>query len=249
MALYTKRVREALTGAVNTRQVAEDWAAQHKRLFKADAQGGDPSIRAWLQQVYQAVLAALRQVISRMMAEGWALGQQAATALMEDWEEVDWAGWTPGDYGAAAQVAGAGLRYMLDQADIRIKSIADSRLEELAQVLEDTLASDVTSISPEGPLPPRLSVGDLARQLEDVLDNPSRAELVAWTEIGRAQSEAARQVYAESGYPEVEVITAGDSRVCPVCEAAEALGAHPVGTAPMAPLHPRCRCAEVPVLA
>jgi hypothetical protein len=94
-----------------------------------------------------------------------------------------------------------------------------------------------------------LSVGDLARQLRDVLDNPSRAELVAQAEIGRAQAEAARAEYAVAGIAEVEISTAEDDKVCPVCDAAQAVGAHPVGSPPMVLLHPRCRCAELPVLA
>ena len=46
------------------------------------------------------------------------------------------------------------------------------------------------------------------------------AELVAQAEIGRAQAEAARSVYAEEGVAEIEISTAADDKVCPVCDAA-----------------------------
>jgi len=71
-----------------------------------------------------------------------------------------------------------------------------------------------------------------------VLDNPDRAELVAQAEIARAQASAARQVYAETGRTEVEVSTAEDDKVCPICDAAAKLGAHPLGAEPLVPLHP-----------
>jgi hypothetical protein len=81
-----------------------------------------------------------------------------------------------------------------------------------------------------------------------VLDNPRNAEMVAQAEIARAQATAARQVYLETGRTEVEVSTAEDDKVCPICDAARKLGAHPIGEPPLVPLHPRCRCAELPVL-
>jgi SPP1 gp7 family putative phage head morphogenesis protein len=253
VTLYTDHTRAALRAAVDVRKLAADWAALYPHAM-AKAQESDPRVTQFLQDAWRAILAALRAVISRMAAEGWVLGERAAQAVLDAVEGTggpvpDWGGWTPGDHQAAAAVAGAGLRDLLDAAQVRIKSIADTRIEELADVLEQTLASDVTTITADEELPPRLSVGDLARQLETVLDNPERAELVAWTEIARAQGEAARAVYAEGGYPEVDWITAGDARVCPACAAAQASNPHPLGAPPTVPMHPRCRCAEIPAMA
>lgn len=247
MSIYAGRIREALAGAIDTRKLAETWQALHPTSV-TKALG--PAVAAILARARDAIMAALRAVLARLWAEGWALGQQAATAVLGGLEQVDWNGWTPGDYAAAEAIAGPGLRQLLADADITIKSIAESRLEELAAVLEATLASDVTLRPPlPEPLPPQLSVSSLAAQLQDVLDNPARAELVAQAEIGRAQAEAARTEYAQAGTAEVEISTAEDDKVCAVCEAARAVGAHPLGTPPMVLLHPRCRCAELPVLA
>ena len=178
------------------------------------------------------------------------LGNRSALAAVDGLADVDWGAWTPGDYAAAEQIAGPGLRSLLAEQNIRIKSIAESRLEELSAVLEETLRSDEITRQPgTTPLPPFLSVGDLAGRLKSVLDNPDRAELVAQAEIARAQASAARQVYAETGRSEGEISTAEDDKVCPACDAAHKLGAHPLGSPPLVPLHPRCRCAELPVLA
>ena len=246
MNVYTGRIRDALKGSMDTRALAEAWQALYPGSL---AKAGDmsPVLAQFLQRAYQALLAALQAVLGKLWPEGWVLGQQAARAVVGA-AEVDWRGWTPGDHRAAEAIAGAELRRLLDESGIRIRSIAETRLEELADVLEQTLASDVTAIPAEGPQPPVLSVGDLTRQLRDVLDRPGNAELVAWTEIARAQAEGARAAYAEAGHPEEDLITAHYARVCPHCEELAAANPHALGSIAM-PVHPRCRCAILPALA
>jgi hypothetical protein len=224
-------------------------APAHGRKLDGDATKAiSPALSAFLGAASRAIQGALRGVLTRLWTEAWVLGNRSALAASAGSTAPDWGTWTPGDWRAAEQIAGPGLRQLLDEAGIRIKSIASSRLEELSAVLEATLRSDEITREPTGPLPPFLSVGDLAERLKTVLDNPANAELVAQAEIARAQATAARQVYAETGRSEVEVSTAEDEKVCPACQAAEELGAHPLGSPPMVPLHPRCRCAELPVL-
>jgi hypothetical protein len=245
VAIYAQKIRQALTAAFDVNALAGAWLALHPD-GTGDTSG--PVLRAFLGRAREAITAALRAVLPDAWTEGWALGQVSAETLSAGVDDVDWAGWTPGDPEAAAAIAGPGLRLLLDQAGIVIRSIAETRLEELSAVLEQTLASNEVERPMNEPQPQVLSVGDLATRLRGVLDNPSRAELVAQAEIGRAQAEAARVVYAESGVAEVEISTAHDAKVCPVCQAAARVGPHPVGVPPMVLLHNRCRCAELPVL-
>lgn len=242
--MYAGRVREAMAGSIDTTRLAEAWAALHpKDVTKAIS----PVLSAFLARASQAIQNALRAVLTRLWTEAWVLGNRSALAAAESLADVDWGGWTPGDYAAAEQIAGPGLRQLLGEAGIRIKSIADSRLEELSAVLEETLRSDEITREPTGPLPPFLSVGDLAGRLRTVLDNPDRAELVAQAEIARAQVAAAYQVYAETGRTMIDVSTAEDDHVCVICEALEKANPHPLGSV-ILPAHPRCRCAPLPVL-
>jgi hypothetical protein len=244
VAAYAPLVQAAVAGAADTGKLAAAWLALHPELSKAIP----ATMAAIVGRARQAIESALRVVLERLWTEAWVLGNRAALAAV-DGLSPDWGSWTPGDYAAAEQIAGPGLRDLLAEAGIRIKSIVESRLEELSAVLEATLRSDAIRRAPgTEPLPPFLSVGDLAQRLKAVLDNPRNAEMVAQAEIARAQATAARQVYLETGRTEVEVSTAEDDKVCPVCEAAEKLGAHPIGEPPLVPLHPRCRCAELPVL-
>ena len=245
--MYAPLVQEAVAGSIDTEKLAEAWQALHpKDVTKAIS----PALGAFLGRAGQAIRNALQGVLTKLWTEAWVLGNRSALAAVDGLADVDWGAWTPGDYAAAEQIAGPGLRQLLAEQGIRIKSIAASRLEELSAVLEETLRSDEITRQPgTEPLPPFLSVQDLADRLKSVLDNPANAELVAQAEIARAQASAARQVYAETGRSEVEISTAEDDKVCPACDAAQKLGAHPLGSPPLVPLHPRCRCAELPVLA
>jgi len=297
--LYAARISEALRGAIDTRKLAEAWAALHPDAFSKGAMldpsgllgprsgggpGGsqsvsadpstvpagagaatkavNPALAAFLARAAAAIRDALAAVLGQLWPEAWVLGQQAAQAVLEG-AAVDWRGWTPGDHAAAEQIAGDGLQRLLADADIRIKSIAESRVNELADVLEAALASDVTEIEPyhkppgvysmQADLPARNSIGDLAAKLENVLDNPARAKMVAHTEMARAQSAATLESYGQTGVRERSWLGAGDARECPVCDANEAQGAVPMGQpftggvlAP--PQHPMCRCALMPVV-
>lgn len=247
--IYAGRLREALKDAVDTRALARDWVAQHPPAPAGQVTKALPgSVTAFLAGTRAAIEGALRKVLPSARAEGWVLGQQSAQAsaaaaaaptpaeASAALGAVDWAGWQPGDPEAAYQVAGTGLRDLLASQDVQIKSIASSRLEELGDVLAEHLSSPETS----GPV--TYSVDSLAASLEDVLDNPARAEMVAVTEIARAQSAAASWVFQQMGVSLVRVSTAGDRRVCPRCLAAEAAGAQPIGTYSL-PIHPSCRCA------
>jgi hypothetical protein len=254
--IYAQRIRDALKAAVDTRKLAEAWTALHPR---GAAKALPPALSRFLARARTAIVRALKAVLPDAWTEGWVLGQQSAVASAKaaavhatgasaDLPEVNWGDWTPGDVEAAYQVAGTGLRDLLSSQEVTIKSIAQSRLEELGDILAAHLSSPETErpLLPE-PVPPMYSVDSLADSLEGVLDDPERAYMVAQTEIARAQSQAAQWVFRQIGVGMVRVSTAADGRVCLRCQSAEAAGAQPVGTYTV-PLHPRCRCATVAAL-
>jgi SPP1 gp7 family putative phage head morphogenesis protein len=246
--IYAQKIRDALAAAFDPAALAAAWAALHPR------RGQRQILRQFTARARHAIETALERVLRQLWPEGWVLGQQSARALTAALGEVDWAGWTPGDAEAAEQIAGPGLRELLAESGVIIRSIAQTRLEELSAVLEQHLASDEVVREMDQPKPPVLSVQSLADQLRAVLDNPARAELVAQAEIARAQSAAAMRAYAEDGIAEGEWSTAEDAKVCPRCDLAEAAGPVPLGASfpgvevAAPPGHPRCRCALIPVV-
>jgi SPP1 gp7 family putative phage head morphogenesis protein len=251
VSVYAQQIRQALIAAIDVSALARLWYALHP---KGTGDVSRPVLREFLSRAREALDQALQRVLGRLWPEAWVLGEKSAQALTAGLEDVDWGTWTPGDAEAAMEVAGPGLRQLLQESGIVIRSIAETRLEELSDVLERSLASNETVRPFNGPKPLTLSVQSLADELESVLDNPARAELVAQAEIARAQSAAAMRIYAENGTTEVDWSTALDAKVCPRCDANAAQGPVPIGTAfvsgaKMPPQHPRCRCALLPVLA
>lgn len=243
--MYATQLREGLAAAIDTGRLAEAWQVLHPAAVKRIATRttkADPALAAFLQAARDAIVRVLQGILPKAWTEGWALGQQAALSLATV-QPVDWGTWAPGDHEAAAIIAGPGLRQLLAAQGITIQSIADSRLEELAKILEDTLRGVPL---PDGTMPTPLSVAALAKRLTRVLDDPSRAEAVARTEIARAQVAASEATYREHGIAEFDVLASPAS--CQACRDAAAENPHLIGSLPL-PIHPGCRCAEAPVVA
>lgn len=227
--LYADRLTSAFKAAAAAiRQVAARWLG---------SAGGTAD--AAVQAVRQAVEDSLGGILQDALTEGYALGQQAAIAMVTETDAVDWGAWVPGDAEAAAKVADAqGLSDLLSDYGIgAIQSIASTNMGQLAQLLSGALDSGASSAS-------------LAGQIIGLLNVPGRAQMIAQTEIARAVSAATLDRFAAMGVTAKQWLIA-PSKACPVCVANAAQGAIAMGAefrsgvqAP--PGHPNCRCAVSP---
>lgn len=244
--IYADRIRTALTGRVDTADLAVRWmAANGIRKAAGDdvPDDGTAAARAWLehQGVRQQLAAAFRAVLTDAYTEAYVLGDRSAQALI-DGAAPDWGSWTPGDPDAANLVLGfdglgAGLQQMLAAQNIQIKSLGAGRFDDLAQAIALSLENGD-------------SVDTLARDLRDILDNGSRAQMVAVTEIARAVSAASLDTYRAHGIPGKEWLIAS-SGACAICQDNADEGVIPLDDTfssgdDSPPGHPRCRCAPGP---
>lgn len=94
---------------------------------------------------------------------------------------------------------------------------------------------------------PRDVARDLAREIDI---GRGRAEVIARTELIRAHAEGQLEALDQLGVEEVGVavewVTAGDDRVCELCEPLEGVVMKLDEARGMLPRHPNCRCAWVP---
>lgn len=170
-------------------------------------------------------------------SEGYVSGAAVSQDLMD--KAVTFA---VGNWRAEAKLLGEdgtlGLKGLLAEARVTIRSIADNRLDVLARALAD-------GVSRGDP------VRVVAKNLQSILDDPTRAEMVAHTEINRAMSQASLDQYRQAKLTQKVWLTADNP--CPTCEANEDQGA--IGleddfdsgdSAP--PAHPNCLCALLPVV-
>lgn len=82
---------------------------------------------------------------------------------------------------------------------------------------------------------------DAAEQILTGTDTESVAFVVDWA-MTTAADEGALNLYRSEGVQQVDVITAGDGRVCQACLDAEDGSPWLIADAPRMPLHPLCRC-------
>jgi len=147
-----------------------------------------------------------------------------------------WNEWKPGYGQAAAQAADGGMRDMLDEAGIRIQGITDSATDRIGNVISEGLARGD-------------STQTVAKAVQDEIESPARAEVIANTEYARAMTTAAEQTYEEAGVEQEEWMAEDDA--CPDCLENEAASPVKVGedwpNGPV-PVHPNCRCAQAPVV-
>lgn len=82
---------------------------------------------------------------------------------------------------------------------------------------------------------------DAATDLLTGTDPESVAFVVDWA-MTTAADQGALSLYQSEGVGQVDVITAGDGRVCETCLDAEARSPWPISDVPRMPEHPICRC-------
>ena len=269
---YAARLRQELTGRIDTGAVASVWLAANPVRKSVDvwatnglaggnedddqdevddeangAQAADSGLeaaRAWLdhQGVRAVLAAALGAVLTDAWTEGYVLGDRSAAAMVTG-HRVDWGAWTPGDPQAASLVLG------LDGAGDGLAQMLRAsgiRIKSIGDGRFDELAQSLALSLDNGDSP-----DTLARDLRDILDKASWAHMVAVTEINRAVSAATLATYRANGVAAKEWLTANDGRVCPYCEENADAGPIPLDDAfpsgeDAPPGHPTCRCALGP---
>lgn len=158
-------------------------------------------------------------------------------SLTQELPDDYWSNWTPGWGDAASQLAGGGLRDMLDQAGVTISSIVDSRLNDLGDLIAAGVAAGA-------------SVDSIASDAQDLLSDPSRAFMIANTETARAMTTQSLSDYQQAGVGQVDWLAEGDA--CPDCQENE--DASPINLGDDwpngdPPVHPNCFPGETSVVA
>lgn len=235
---WAPQLTQAVLDAVHPQMLATAW------LGHQDGQAAMKGLGAafgralsWLTGRLN-LIGPIGRVIAGIHGDGSTVGDGVAAQLAGE-QGTDWDSWTPG-HPRAAELAGDQLAELLDDAGVTINSVAKHRFDDMAQILADGIARGDTA-------------DKLGKALEDVLQAPEWARLVAETETTRAVSAAALQNYQRAGLTAATWAIGPDQRVCPICEANAAQGPVPLGERfssgdRFPPGHPRCRCALVPHL-
>ena len=131
------------------------------------------------------------------------------------------------------------LQLLYTRTYVGLEGITTSMATQMSRILAEGFANGTNP-------------NDIARTMSNSIDkiNRTRAKVLARTEIINAHANATLNNYELAGVEEVNVIpewlTAGDSRVCPICKALSQQSYTLESAKGMIPAHPNCRCAWTP---
>ncbi len=227
--IYAKRLRGAFTKAIHRSSVLlREWWA-----------GDIVTTRQGLVHMIGEILEKdIGIVLTELWTEAWYLGDKSGEAVQDN-RDPDFGAWLPGNPGSATSTATTNdLQNLLNAYGIQVvKSLADSRLNDLSQAITDTIAkgNDVDS---------------LIEKLPSILLVHARSGMIARTEVARAITAATQARFRDQGVIRKAWETAPDD-VCPICMDNKAEGPIPSGSlfksgAPGPPAHPHCRCVIMP---
>jgi len=130
------------------------------------------------------------------------------------------------DVGAEA-VLGPRVQQMLNQVGIRIKGINDTTLARIQTALRNGIANN-------------LSAHDIGTVIGQIVDNPTRGDIIASTEANRAYNVAALDTYQASGATGWNWVAYDTA--CPECLDLESANPHSFDEELTPPDHPNCMC-------
>lgn len=199
--------------------------------------------RDWLHAHVKPDNTALAQALANAQADGYSAAALALAATGEVAKPLAvtgaataksaktyWDDWKAGDVGAADLVHDSGFRALMRDQDVAIRGISDTTLDRMGTLLSEGAARGD-------------SVDTIARSMEGILDDPSRAYGIANTELARAVSQATADTFEANDIEEWDWLVSDDA--CDECLDEEDSNPHSLGDL-QPPLHPSCRCAMSP---
>lgn len=192
------------------------------RLIAAHVQVDTDALGRHLHNLYaDAYLAGAKDTVDDLGSD---LAADAPARRMVD--DVDWASWKPGS-NVRPPLSSRGFAELLAGDGVTIKGIDDVTRDRIGGVVAEAIRGG-------------WSTARTTAAIDQVLHDPARAELIAVTEVNRAMSAAAIDIYRQNGAEAWDLITADDP--CPICAGIAAANPHPITDTEIPPEHPRCRC-------
>jgi hypothetical protein len=239
-AKHADRIRKGFQKAFNADDIVERWFHSHIGSESTTTQ----QARDWARTSITPDKKYLLDALKPLYADGWVLGTVAGQYMLRGIEKapsvgvVDWDTWKPGNQAAAALIKPkGGLQNLLDRRGIVLDGITDTKLNRIGTVLGQALAEGIT---------PK----DVSILVDQVINDPQQALVIAQTEMSRAVSVASRDLYETSGVEQVEWLVAIGCEDCQENADASPIGIDEVfpsgDTEP--PAHPNCMCSLAPYL-
>jgi hypothetical protein len=241
-AKHATQIRKGFRKAFNANDITEQFFASylgHTGVTTQDA-------RNWTRIHIVPNKAALVASLTPIYADGWVLGTTASKVMINRSLKkavqpatvgvVNWDTWKPGNQSAAALVKpSGGLQRLLDSRGLTIDGVTNTKLDHIGTVLGNALQMGIT--------PKQVSI-----MVDQVVNDPQQALVIAQTEMSRAVVQAELAQYRDSGVEMVEWLVADPCEECQVNLDASPIGIDEDWPNGDAPVHPNCMCDIAPFI-
>jgi len=248
-AKHADKIRKAFRSAFDADAIALSWAETHPMGGTVTPQ----QARDWAKIHITTDKKALVESLAPLYADGYVIGETAATytlAHLTGYRKspttrqlasasvVDWNTWTPGNRAAALLLKPkGGLESLMATRNVTIDGVTATKLDRIGTVLSKALEQGVT--------PQEVSI-----MVDQIINDPEQALMIAQTEMSRAVSVASRDLYETSGVEYVEWLVAEGCADCQ--DNADASPIRIDDTFPSGdsepPAHPNCMCSLAPYI-
>jgi hypothetical protein len=237
-ASHADKIRAAFQNAFDADAIAQSFAETHPAGGSIEPQ----MARDWVRIHAHLDKKELGEALKKAYADGWVFGSDLAQYNLANRKTtkapkvgvVDWNTWKAGNRGASQLLKPkGGLQTLLDSRGIVIEGITNTKLDRIGTVLSAALAQGVT--------PKEVSV-----MVDQVVNDPQQALVIAQTEMSRAVVQSELQDYRTSGVEMLEWLVADPCDDCADNEDASPISIDDSWPNGDAPVHPNCMCDIAP---
>lgn len=254
-ARHARSIRLALRQTVDVNEILDRWFGLQSPIDRSDM--NDPyNLPGWIGRDWARMNVPIRDTskledaLARIYADAFILGQditayELAKALRITKAvpsrktllralRMNWDTWKPGNRAAAALLdPPAGLRRQLQRRGVVIRGLSRTTVDRIGTRLADALRQG-------------LNRTETAKLIDEVLNDPERAVVIAGTETANAVVQSSKDLYRESGVEMIEYLVADP---CDECQENYEASPIPIGDSfPNGdpPVHPNCMCDVAP---
>jgi len=252
---HIRAIRLGLDDMYDIEQMLDDWFGLQDPVGNLDENDrkkiSTEMARNWVHvQANKLDTERLNSALARLYADSWVLGQDLTTyeiaravgikkaapskKQLVNSLQIDWSKWRAGNRAAAALTNPPnGLKRLLDARGVKIRGMGNTTLNRIGTSLADALNQGLTR-------------RQTAKLIEDIVNDPERALMIAGTEMSGAVVQSSLDLYRDSGVEQVQWLVADP---CDECQ--ENLDQSPIGIDEEwingdPPVHPNCMCDIAP---
>lgn len=244
---HQRAIRNAIRESINVREIVEAWFANFPN---GEGSVTPDEARDWARAHVIVNTRPMRNALTNVYADSIILGSDLSMYQIARKARVrkvapsrdellraltmNWANWKPGNRAASLRLRPTTLLYdMLNRGTRTSDEITMTTVKRIGTILARTLEEGVT--------PRRAAI-----LIDEMIDDPVRALMIAQTETSYAVVEASLDLYRESGVEMVEYLVADP---CDACSENEQASPLPLGQEfpnGNPPVHPNCMCDLAP---